>query len=224
MTREIPLIGGGVTLVDDEDFDDLVRHRWSRSIAGYAHRTAYSTARKAMGKIPTYHLLMHRYLLGLDVDSKVCADHINGDKLDNRRSNLRRASYQQNNRNRGPIGESRFKGVTRSRRFWQAKIEAGGEKITIGTFDTEEDAARAYDFYARQLHKEFARLNFPDDPPTLPIKHRLRSRKFDEWEVRTIRRVREEAELSYRALGRSFGTDGETIKKICDRRSYADIA
>lgn len=95
-------------------------------------------------------------------------DHINGDRLDNRRANLRICNGMENARNRGVSARhieipSRYKGVSWERRAarWQAQIGCDGKKFHLGLFATEEEAARAYDAKARELHGDFARLNFP---------------------------------------------------------------
>ncbi len=93
-------------------------------------------------------------------------DHINGNKLDNRRSNLRLANRSTNQANRGASyhNKSGLKGVchaphTKDR--WRAQITVRGHKMYLGTFTTPEEAARAYDQAAIQHFGEFARLNFP---------------------------------------------------------------
>jgi hypothetical protein len=102
---------------------------------------------------------MHREVLG---DPQGVVDHINGDTLDNRRANLRVASYSGNNRNtRKRQGcSSRFKGVDRHRGAWRARITPpGGRQVTLGHFASELEAALAYNAHARRLFGEFARLN-----------------------------------------------------------------
>jgi hypothetical protein len=110
---------------------------------------------------------MHRMVMKAPPDMLV--DHINQNGLDNRRSNLRLATGAQNQRNahgrgihRGKPSSSRFRGVSRSGMKWSAHISVNGKNIRLGTFRTEEQAARAYDTAARIYHKEFARLNFDD--------------------------------------------------------------
>lgn len=91
-------------------------------------------------------------------------DHINGDRADNRICNLREATTRQNSRNRKAGGESKFLGVSRSAngKRWRAYIHLAGRTVALGTFDREEDAARAYDAAARKHFGEFARPNFEE--------------------------------------------------------------
>lgn len=93
-------------------------------------------------------------------------DHINHDGCDNRIENLRLASLRDNNRNVRPQTNraSKFKGVWRRKKRWTAYITVKkGERIRLGIFDTQEEAARAYDASAKSNWGEFAYLNFPDE-------------------------------------------------------------
>jgi hypothetical protein len=146
----IHLTKGKSTIVDDEDLARLSDLTWTLHNKGYA---------KAIVDRQT--ILMHRFIMqpvtGQDVD------HINGNKLDNRRSNLRLCTRSENLMNRGgEVGSSsHFKGVCRhaSRPGWMARITVNGKSIYLGYFKTEEDAAHAYNSAARIYHGEFARLN-----------------------------------------------------------------
>jgi hypothetical protein len=147
--REIELTRGFVALVDDEDFGALSGQKWTASV------------RPGRIYAQTRSVLMHRLILGNPAGD---VDHRNGNGLDNRRANLRVASRSLNNANsRGRAGTSRFKGVSWCRRDnrWQAGIQQNGQRKALGRFDTEVDAALAYDEAARSLFGEFARLNFP---------------------------------------------------------------
>ena len=106
---------------------------------------------------------MHRQILGLK-RGDIC-DHKDGDGLNNTRKNLRKATHSQNGANRLRIsGTSKYRGVHKEtgRKNWRAALTHDGKTIRIGTFDSEIDAAHAYDRKAIELHKEFARLNFPE--------------------------------------------------------------
>lgn len=90
-------------------------------------------------------------------------DHINGDRSDNRLANLRLATRAQNSCNQNPQtgGTSRFKGVSRHRAAgkWQAHIQVGRRSEYLGLFETEHEAASAYNAAAAARHGEFARVN-----------------------------------------------------------------
>lgn len=116
----------------------------------------------------TVSVLLHRLLLNAPKESEV--DHINGDGLDNRRSNLRLATRAQNAANtivrkRHSTKPSRFRGVHWAPRglagYWVAQIRIEGKFRHLGYCKDEEQAARLYDDAAFEAHGEFATLNFP---------------------------------------------------------------
>lgn len=157
-SKEIPLTQGKVAVVDEEDFDRLNKHKWYACKNG---NTFYALRKSNVnGKRLT--ILMHREILGLKPGDPG-VDHRDGNGLNNRRKNLRLASHEQNgmNRRRNKNGTSRFKGVywEKNHRKWHVRIKFGGKYVHIGYFDSEEDAARAYDEKAKELFGEFARLN-----------------------------------------------------------------
>lgn len=104
----------------------------------------------------------HRVIMSAPSGMQV--DHINGNTLDNRRCNLRICTSAENGRNRKPRkgGSSGYKGVcwNKPAQKWQARIMVGGKSISLGYFDDEVEAARAYDAAACEFHGDFARLNF----------------------------------------------------------------
>jgi len=89
-------------------------------------------------------------------------DHVNGDRSDDRIANLRPCSRRENAWNTRGRSASGFKGVYRAENCtpkWHAKISVKGETLHLGSFDTKEEAAAAYDAAARRHHGEFARTN-----------------------------------------------------------------
>lgn len=158
-------------LVDDEDYPAVTAHKWRfqetgcnkrRTRTPYVTRTTRTKDRKSVT------IYLHRFLLGLTRGDGRTGDHKSGDTLDNRRSNLRIATTTEQNRNRRPQGQG-FKGVSFERRtgHWFARIgavvEGTSRQVHLGTFETQDEAARAYDEAAKRLHGEFARLNFPSE-------------------------------------------------------------
>ena len=101
---------------------------------------------------------MHNIILNTP-NGMIC-DHVNGNGLDNRRSNLRCVTYSQNRMNAGKnIGESKYKGVFRSREKWCASIYVNNKRIYIGYYESDSIAAKAYNDAAIKYFGEFARLN-----------------------------------------------------------------
>ena len=157
--KAIPLTRGFMALVDDEDYERLAQYKWR--ICPHKNATyAMRTARMADGRERT--VQMHREIMEAQPGSDV--DHVNRNGLDNRRANLRVCSRCQNLRNR--IGrrsrDSKYKGVYQVGKRWRARIAQGGKQYHLGHFDTQEEAAKAYDAAARHHFGEYARLNFPE--------------------------------------------------------------
>jgi len=108
---------------------------------------------------------MHRQII--NPPKHLVVDHINHHGFDNRKANLRPATRAQNSLNRPYIfkrkdSPSKYKGVTwhKHKKKWQVQICFGGKHKTVGYFDDEIEAAKAYDEAAKYYHKEFAVLNF----------------------------------------------------------------
>ena len=160
MTKEIKLTNGKHALVDDEDFDLLNKFNWCATKI----TNTYYANRAIVVNGEQYQLRMHRVILGFKKGDGKQSDHINGNGLDNRRSNLRECTSQQNNFNRSANvnAKSKYKGVKQKKnKKWEANIQFNKKKIYIGSFDNEDDAGRAYDKKATELFGDFARLNFP---------------------------------------------------------------
>lgn len=143
--KMIPLTKGAVTIIDDEDFDFVSQWRWKLHPQGYACRST-----QVAGKYVT--LLLHRVIANTPVGLQ--ADHINRDRLDNRRANLRNVSGSVNTMNQGlsPRNTSGHRGVTwdKARGKWQSKTKHLGRWVYLGRFDTAEQAAEARAAYDRE--------------------------------------------------------------------------
>lgn len=154
--RKIPLSNGGYTLVDHEDYDVLSRWTWRTNAKGYVVRTGWnSKTRRKFG------IRMHRVII--NVGGNEFVDHINGDKLDNRKANLRVCSDTQNKRNSkiSVRNKSGFKGVSQNTNsnLWRATITIEGKQKQLGYFNDKEKAAKAYNEAARKYFGEFAKPN-----------------------------------------------------------------
>lgn len=142
---------GHYALVDAEDANYLSRFKWHKSALGYAVRKTPKLDMEALG-LPAI-TRMHCVIAGTLKD--MTTDHINGDKLDNRRVNLRLCSIGQNKNNRPGWSKSGYKGVSKRRYGWETRIA----DHHLGSFKTKEEAAHVYNQVAEQLYGEFAWLN-----------------------------------------------------------------
>ena len=160
IVREIILVADrGTALVDDADYDALSQFKWFR------HSYGYACYRRGTVKHGTYRtFLMHRVIL--DAADGQYVDHIDGNPLNNQRSNLRLCTQSENMGNTSARGgSSKYKGVQRPANSitWVAKIGHQGKYYHLGSFQSEVDAALAYNEAAIRLFGEFARLNVIDE-------------------------------------------------------------
>lgn len=162
MPKEIDLTQGYKAIVDDSDYELVSRYKWCVS----SGETVKYARRGTLKREPHYstEIQMHRFILGTKRGIEI--DHINGNGLDNRRENLRatdRFGQMRNTPKKRTPSISMFKGVSRSKgcNNWVAYIRKDGRLFHLGSFLSEEDAALAYDFEAKKIFGEFARLNFP---------------------------------------------------------------
>lgn len=149
----ILLSNGGFTIVDPERVEGLSKFKWRLGAWGYVVRTNPGKGR---------HIGMHREVMGANsTDPDV--DHRYGDKLDNRRCNLRFATVSQNGANsKKRVGcYSVYKGVTWDKRrgHWKAMIKVNYKMINLGRFSSEVDGAEAYNAAASKHFGEYAKLN-----------------------------------------------------------------
>jgi hypothetical protein len=132
-------------LVDDDVFERLGDLRWSLTSHGYVART------EGGHKKPSRHYYLHREVLGLSSRAE-CADHIDGDKLDNRRENLRCVAPYENGQNvPGRRATSEHRGVSWSAhaKMWRATAYVDGKQRNVGYFKREQDAAVAVSLFRR---------------------------------------------------------------------------
>lgn len=139
-TIQIPLAHGkGIALIDNDDYERISAHHWYLSGDGYAARGTTDKSRKR------HTVYMHREVLLATGDLVV--DHINHNRLDNRRENLRSVTLCENLHHRkGPQVNNThgFPGIERSRDQWRARIQVAGTLHELGCFAAPEEAAHAY--------------------------------------------------------------------------------
>lgn len=149
MSKQIPLTQGQFAIVKDEDFDRLNRHKW----CAWWNKDTKSFYAVRHGKTENgkqYLIYMARVILGLKYGDKRQSDHINHITLDNRISNLRIVSHQQNHFNqKSPKGYCWDK----ARKKYQAEIGVNGKHIYLGRFHTTEEARSAYLRAKEQYHR-----------------------------------------------------------------------
>jgi hypothetical protein len=148
MTIKIELSRGGVALVDEEDCGLVKGYRW-HATNGYARANYQGTS-----------VLMHRLIMRAQTGQMI--DHVNGQRADNRRCNLRFCTRAENTRNRKrPVNNSSgFSGVHREAYsgLWRARIQFNNKKINLGNFETPELAHAAYMRAAKEYFGAFAPL------------------------------------------------------------------
>jgi hypothetical protein len=162
--RIIPLTKFKFVIVDSEDFDRISKFTW---YARFSSRSWYAVRCKRRGESGNILVWMHNMIV--PPPRGLMVDHANHNGLDNRKTNLRLATWAQNmqNRRRSKVGcTSKYKGVIHRnfhnrRKLWYAYINANRRRIHLGCYMTELEAALEYDRAAVRFHGQFACLNFP---------------------------------------------------------------
>jgi hypothetical protein len=151
--KKISVSGGRFAIIDDDDYTLISQYTWTYHSAGYAYRTTPRPNPKM--------ILMHRHVM--NAESGIEVDHINGNRLDNRKSNLRFCTSTQNKANMKIRKDNTtgYKGVSIDKRNgkFQAYININGKRCSLGMYNKLDDAAKAYNKKAVELFGDFARLN-----------------------------------------------------------------
>ena len=158
MSKVIKLSKGKATLVDDEDFNWLSRWRWHFNSNGYAQRVF--RIKQQDNKVG--HVYLHHEVIGKP-NGNLRIDHINRNKLDNRKSNLRFASDRNNSHNTmaRTSNKLKIKGVywDRVKQRYCTQITVNYKRIHIGSYKVLDDAIIAYNSKALKYFGAFAYLN-----------------------------------------------------------------
>lgn len=156
--QRIPLTQNTFALVDDDDFKNICKYKWFYA-EGYAKRNRRIGDESLSKIIPMQRQIMSCY-------SSLLVDHIDGNRLNNTRSNLRICTDSENRRNVSinSCNKCGFKGVRNigalRAKPWRAEIKIKGKSVHLGTFFDRRTAALKYDQAAEKLYGEFAKLNF----------------------------------------------------------------
>ena len=159
MTKQIPVSKGkSFAIVDDADFEYLSQFKWQLIGLGYAARNiSYKETGGRMKK-----MYMHIEIMGNRPEFSNI-DHINQNRLDNRRENLRFSTFSQNVSNRTilPNNTSGYKGVSwhKLSKKWTVGIQVNHKQIKLGLYQCKIEAAKTYNEAALKYHGEFASLN-----------------------------------------------------------------
>ena len=167
--KEIPLTHNKVALVDDDIYEWVSLQAWYCTNAGYVARD-FTRNKKRVS------VLLHRLIMNAPEDKEI--DHIDGNKLNNVRSNLRICTRTQNAANiRKQSGEcsSKHKGVywDKTRKHYRVEINTIIGGYYIGAFTSEDEAGLAYNLAAISIQGEFAKLNDIPSDVMLPFKTKI---------------------------------------------------
>jgi len=145
----------GYTLINEDDTHLMDGYAWHFDVSGYIVRRAWKDGKCVKN------IRLHRLVIGAKDGQYV--DHINENKADNRKENLRIATYSQNLACRGPYknNTSGYKGVSwdKRRKVWMVLLGYQGKRIYVGSFNDKNKAAQMYNIKAKEIFGDFAYQN-----------------------------------------------------------------
>lgn len=158
---------GCTILIDDEDYTKIKDYKWhlmrKKAEEGnlfYFTTTTYLPYKERRGSV-----FLHRVIMDCQLGDGKIVDHKNHNTLDCRKENLRICTSFDNMRsvNKSKRNTSGYKGIHQNNvtKKWIARVQMKDSKLSLGTYDTPEEAARAYDRGALFHYGEFAITNFP---------------------------------------------------------------
>lgn len=154
----VPLTKGYRALVDEKDYKWISAYKWRANVS-VNKRKVYASRVTSRKDGPQKQIMMHRQIMGLESKDEWQVDHINGNTLDCRRSNLRLATGSQNSMNRiyRRKTKSGVPGITKSHTdgMWNVRVQCEGKRYWIGTFRSIEEAIENRNFWIRAYHGEF---------------------------------------------------------------------
>jgi len=158
--KVITLYGGKVFFIDEEDYERVAQHSWTNTSLGYVVSSAWDKKAKKRCKS----ILLHRFIM--NAPKGVLVDHKNGNRLDNRKENLRFCTRQENARNmkNDTSSSGGHKGVYPHKHKWTARITVNYKLLYLGLFETKEAAIEAYREASIKYFGEFRRFK-----PITPI-------------------------------------------------------
>lgn len=195
------------SLVDEEDYENAMKYKWNSFGDGYARGTFKGTS-----------IFLHQFVLGKAPDNMVI-DHINGDKLDNRKENLKFATKNQNGQNRPKAknASSQYIGVSHDTRSckWKAQSHFEGRNMSLGSFDDELEAAKKYDTFVLVHFGKDARTNGLveyDDVKDIKVEILIITKKTREY-PKFIRKQKNSFEVTIAYKGVVYNKTVPTLEK-----------